>query len=212
MQIRTASAACYVEYQYLLKKTYRLHTKGLGDRPEWSIATTEAGEPTRYDHRNQTCILVTFRRQKAVSWARLLSTVGPTMPEPASPQSLAGGSLNPTAKMIERSRFRVDTSLDPGRGGSRLQPARFTMFAGIIHRSIVTGYEQIATETGHRFEGSGNPVGWLRTRVRELVANSNTIAIASALPSDRASFDHFSQPGYRPIASGKGGHWFRRVA
>ena len=67
MQIRTASAACYVEYRYLLKKPYRLHTNGLGDRPEWSIATTEAGKPTRYDHRNQTCILVTFRRQKAVS-------------------------------------------------------------------------------------------------------------------------------------------------
>ena len=151
MQIRTASAACYLEYRYLLKKTYRLHINGLGDRPEWSIATTEAGKPTRY-HRNQTCILVTFRRQKAVSWARLLSTVGPTMPEPASPQSLAGGSLNPTARMFERSRFRVDTSLDPGRGGSRLQPARFTMFAGIIHRSIVIGHEQIASgKGGHWF-------------------------------------------------------------
>jgi len=214
MQIRADPAAHYGYYQYLSKKTYRLIADGIGYRPELSIGSTEAGERARYDHRNLTCVLVTFGRQTAVSWAQLFSTAGPTMTEPASPQSLASGSLTSTDSMIGRSRFCVETSLDPGRGGSRLQPARFTMFAGIIRRSIVivTGYEQIATETGHRFEGSVNPVGWMRTRVRELIANSNTIAIASALPSDRASFDHFSQPGYHPIASGKGSHWFRKVA
>ncbi|ARS65959.1 autoinducer synthesis protein [Sinorhizobium meliloti] len=212
MQIRTASAARYVEYQDLLKQTYRLRADELGARLEWSIAITEAGERDRYYHRNPTYILATFRRQKAVSWARLLSTVGPTMLERTLPQSLASGSLNPTDRMIERSRFCVDTLLGAGRGGSRLQPAKFTMFAGIIERSIVTGDEQIATATDLCFERIMNPAVWLMTRVGEPVANGNSIAIAGALPSDRASFDHFPQPGCRPIASGNGGHWVRSAA
>ncbi|MFK4259220.1 acyl-homoserine-lactone synthase [Agrobacterium tumefaciens] len=208
MQIRTASAARYGEYQYLLKKTCRLHADGVGDSLERSIATAEAGERARYDRRNLTCILVAFRRQRAVSWAQLLPTVGPSMSEPALPHSLASGSLKSIDRMIGRF-LCVNTSLAPGRGGSRLQLAKLTMFGGIIQRLIVAGYERIA---GLRFKGSVNPVGWLKTRVREPVASGNTLAIASPLPRDRASLDHFSQPGYRPIASGKGSYWFRRAA
>lgn len=212
MQILTVSPDRYVEHQNLLKQMHRLRAAVFRDRLEWDVSITEAGERDQYDDLSPTYILATFCGQKVVGCARLLPAVGPTMLERTFPQLMASGSLNATSRMIESSRFCVDTTLPTGRAGGQLHLATLTMFAGIIEWSMANGYDEIVTATDLRFERILKRAGWPMTRLGEPIAIGNTVAVAGHLPADRKSFDRVRPPGYRSIIADGSGHPFRSAA
>jgi len=203
MQIFTISSDRYVDHSNHLRQMHRLRAAVFGERLEWDVSITDAGERDEYDDLDPTYILAVTDGQKVVGCARLLPSLGPTMLEQTFRQLLASGSLNPSPSTVESSRFCVDTTLAEGRGGGQLHLATLTMFAGIIEWSIANGYEEIVTATDLRFERILNRAGWPIKRLGDPVAIGNTVAVAGTLPADRASFDRVCPQGYRSIAAGR---------
>lgn len=212
MQVLAIAPDRYVEHQNLLKQMSRLRANVFGGRLEWDVTITEGGERDQYDDLNPTYVLAIFGGNKMVGCARLLPAVGPTMLERTFPQLLAVGSLNATSRMIESSRFCVDTTLPAGRGGAQLHLATLTMFAGIIEWSMANGYDQIVTATDLRFERILNRAGWPMARLGDPVAIGKTVAIAGTLPADEKSFKQVCPPNYRSALCSADGHPERSAA
>ncbi|CDZ42330.1 Autoinducer synthesis protein TraI [Neorhizobium galegae bv. officinalis] len=196
MQILSVSPDRYVDRSNLLKKMHCLRAAVFRERLEWEVTITEAGERDEYDELDPTYMLAVTGDERVVGCARLLPAIGPTMLERTFPQLLATGSLNASARMIESSRFCVDTSLPGGRGEGQLHFATLTMFAGIIEWSMANGYDEIVTATDLRFERILNRAGWPMRRIGNPKPIGNTVAIAGILPADRASFDRVCPPDY----------------
>jgi acyl homoserine lactone synthase len=201
MRIITVSPDRYVDHFSLLRQMHRLRAAVFGERLAWDVSITDAGERDEYDDLNPTYILAVTDGQRVVGCARLLPALGPTMLEQTFPQLLATGSLNVSAKMVESSRFCVDTSLAEGRGGGQLHLATLTMFAGIIEWSMANRYDEIVTATDLRFERILNRAGWPMKRLGDPMAIGNTVAVAGTLPADRESFERVCPQGYRSIAA-----------
>lgn len=202
----------YVEHENLLRQMHQLRGAVFGDRLEWDVAITEAGERDQYDDLNPTYVLATFGGSKVVGCARLLPAVGPTMLERTFPQLLATGALSATTAMVESSRFCVDTTLQMGRARGQLHLATLTMFAGIIEWSMATGYDAIVTATDLRFERILNRAGWPMTRLGQPIEIGNTVALAGRLPADRKSFERVCPPGYRSLIANHIGRPLRSAA
>lgn len=201
MQILAVPPDRYVANLELLRQMHRLRAAVFGERLEWDVSITDAGERDEYDDLDPTYILAVTDGQKVVGCARLLPALGPTMLEQTFPQLLASGSLNVSANMVESSRFCVDTSLAAGRGGGQLHLATLTMFAGIIEWSMANGYDEIVTATDLRFERILNRAGWPMKRLGDPMAIGNTVAVAGTLPADRESFERVCPQGNRSIAA-----------
>ncbi|AHG50029.1 autoinducer synthase (plasmid) [Rhizobium leguminosarum bv. trifolii CB782] len=204
MQITTVSPNRYVDHVDPLRQMHRLRAAVFHERLAWDVTITDAGERDEYDNFDPTYILAVTDSQKVVGCARLLPAIGPTMLQQTFPQLLASGSLNASPRMVESSRFCVDTSLAAGRGGGQLHLATLTMFSGIIEWSMANGYDEIVTATDLRFERILNRAGWPMSRLGEPVAIGNTMAVAGTLPADGPSFKRVCPKGYRSIAARRG--------
>jgi acyl homoserine lactone synthase len=147
MQILAVSPKQYLNEPNLLKQMHRLRAAVFSARLEWDVSVSEAGERDEYDDLDPTYILAVADDQKVVGCAGLLPALGPTMLEQTFPQLLATGSPNASARVVESSRFCVDTPLPAGRGESQLHLATLTMFAGIIKWSMASGYDEIVPAT-----------------------------------------------------------------
>lgn len=117
MQAITILPDRFADHSPLLRQMHNLRAAVFRDRLEWDVTITEAGERDEYDDFDPTYILAITDDERVVGCARLLPAIGPTMLERTFPQLLATGSLNASERMIESSRFCVDTSLPVGRGG-----------------------------------------------------------------------------------------------
>ncbi|TCL88891.1 acyl homoserine lactone synthase [Rhizobium sp. PP-WC-2G-219] len=197
MQVFTISPDRYVDHSNLLKQMHRLRAAVFGERLEWNVSVTDAGEHDEYDNLGPTYILAVTGDERVVGCARLLPALGPTMLEQTFPQLLASGSLGASAGMVESSRFCVDTTLAAGRGGGQLHLATLTMFAGIIDWSMANGYDEIVTATDLRFERILNRAGWPMKRLGDPVTIGNTVAVAGTLPAIRESFERVCPRCYR---------------
>ncbi|RWC00259.1 MAG: GNAT family N-acetyltransferase [Mesorhizobium sp.] len=174
----------------------RLRATTFADRLEWNVHVRNGRETDEFDLLDPTYIVVTSDDGAVVGGARLLPALGDTMLERTFPQLLAVGRINAHARMIESSRFCVDTKSNEGRGGP-LHQATLTMFAAIIEWSMLNGYTEIATATDLRFERILNRAGWPMKRLGKPCHIGNTTAIAGILSADRASFRQVCPPGYR---------------
>ncbi|BCH62408.1 acyl-homoserine-lactone synthase (plasmid) [Agrobacterium vitis] len=212
MQILTVSPHRYVEHSNLLKQMHCLRAAVFHERLEWDVTIAETGERDDYDDLDPTYIVAVTDDERVVGCARLLPAIGPTMLERTFPQLLATGSLNASDRMIESSRFCVDTSLPAGRGGGQLHSATLTMFAGIIEWSMENGYDEIVTATDLRFERILNRAGWPMKRLGDPVAVGNTVAVAGTLPADQASFHRVCPSDYRSIIAEFHGRQVRSAA
>lgn len=199
MQVLTVSPDRYADHSHLLRQMHRLRCLVFRQRLGWDVSITNGAEEDEYDSLGPTYILAVTDEERVAGCARLLPAIGPTMLVRTFPQLLATGSLNASARMIESSRFCVDTSLPGGRGEGQLHFATLTMFAGIIEWSMANGYDEIVTATDLRFERILNRAGWPMRRIGNPKPIGNTVAIAGILPADRASFDRVCPPDYHSI-------------
>ncbi len=93
----------------LLTEMHRLRARVFGGRLGWDVEIADGVETDRFDQLNPVYILVVAERGPVLGCARLLPATGPTMLADAFPQLLAGGRLEAHPRMIESSRFCVDT-------------------------------------------------------------------------------------------------------
>jgi acyl homoserine lactone synthase len=175
--------------RYLVNEMHRLRARIFRGRLAWNVRCISGLEIDEFDKRNPFYILCVDPTGTLIGCARLLPASNGTMLEEVFPQLLETGHLSTHHRMIESSRFCVDTEVAADRAQGGLHPATLAMFAGIVEWSILNGYREIVTATDVRLERILRRAGWPLSRVGQPALINETRSVAGLLPADWQSFD-----------------------
>lgn len=173
----------------LIHEMHRLRARIFRGRLAWKVRCTSGLEMDPFDKLNPTYILCLDRFDAVIGCARLLPATGGTMLEEVFPQLLEMAHLPSHHRMIESSRFCVDTNAAAEREQAGLHSATLAMFAGIIEWGILNGYREIVTATDVRLERILRRAGWPLSRLGPPAQINETKSVAGLLPADWVSFD-----------------------
>ncbi len=116
-----------------------------------------------------------------VGGVRLLPTTGPTMLADTFP-SLLGGQVAPCdRKILESSRFCVDTQLTSELAENGLNRATFVLLAAMIEAAQAADAESIVTVTDTRMERILRRAGWPLERIAPPQRLGQTMGLAGYL-------------------------------
>lgn len=173
----------------LIHEMHRLRARIFRGRLAWTVRCTSGLEIDAFDKLEPTYVLCIDRSDAVIGCARLLPAIGGTMLERVFPQLLEMDQLATHHRMIESSRFCVDTNAAAEREQAGLHSATLAMFAGIIEWSILNGYREIVTATDVRLERILRRAGWPLIRLGSPAQINETTSVAGLLPADWLSFD-----------------------
>jgi acyl homoserine lactone synthase len=188
--------AAYDNFAVLLDAMHRLRARVFQERLNWDVAVRDGREADAFDTCNPTYVLALSEQNRVLGCARLLPAAGTTLLDVLFPELRGSGLLKPHARMVESSRFCVDTGHETERAGRRLHDATSTLFAVLIEWSRSQGYREIVTATDVRIERLLRQAGWPMTRIGEPRQIGNTLAVAGRLPVNQMSFDRVRPANY----------------
>ena len=179
----------------LVDQMHRLRARVFKDRMGWDVTVTERQESDQFDELNPTSILV-VDRGVVIGHTRVLPAMGPTMLSEAFSFLTSSSAFAPHSRMLETSRFCVDTST------ARLTPdgihlATMALIAGILEWADLGGCSEIVTVTDVRLERILRRVGLPLRRLGEPTRIGNTLALAGIIDVDSASFQRVRPGQYR---------------
>lgn len=180
----------------LVNEMHRLRARIFGGRLNWNVQCKSGLETDEFDERQPSYILCLNHAGAVVGCARLLPASNGTMLEQVFPQLLETGHLVTHHRMIESSRFCVDTDASADREQGGLHSGTLAMFAGIVEWSILNGYSEIVTATDVRLERILRRAGWPLSRVGQPSLINETRSVAGLLPVDWQSFDLLRPSNY----------------
>jgi acyl homoserine lactone synthase len=180
----------------LIHEMHRLRARIFRGRLAWTVRCTSGLEIDGFDKQKPTYVLCINRSDAVIGCARLLPATGDTMLEKVFPQLLETGQLPRHHRMIESSRFCVDTNAAAEREQAGLHSATLAMFAGIVEWSILHGYREIVTATDVRLERILRRAGWPLRRLGSPLQINETKSVAGLLPADWVSFDRLRPDAY----------------
>jgi acyl homoserine lactone synthase len=196
MRVIAIEPEAYDNFAVLLDSMHRLRARVFQERLNWDVAVTDDREADAFDSCNPTYVLALSEQNHVVGCARLLPATGPTLLNVLFPELRGSSLFKPHARMIESSRFCVDTGHETERAGQTLHDATSTLFAALIEWSVSQGYTEIVTATDVRIERILRRAGWPMTRIGEPRRIGNTLAVAGLLPADEVSFDRVRPADY----------------
>jgi acyl homoserine lactone synthase len=171
----------------LLTEMYRLRRRVFKDRLDWAVSVSGDLELDVYDALNPTYLLVMSNDGNLVGGVRLLPTTGPTMLADTFPALLGGQAAPHSEKILESSRFCVDTKLASELAENGLNRATFILFAAMIEGARAVNAESIVTVTDMRMERILRRAGWPLERIAPPQRLGQTMALAGYLhASDQA--------------------------
>lgn len=171
----------------LLTAMYRLRRRVFKDRLDWAVSVSGDLELDVYDALNPTYLLVMSGEGNLVGGVRLLPTTGPTMLADTFPALLGGQAAPHSEKILESSRFCVDTKLASELAENGLNRATFILFAAMIEGARAVNAESIVTVTDMRMERILRRAGWPLERIAPPQRLGQTMALAGYLhASDQA--------------------------
>lgn len=180
----------------IIDEMHRLRARIFQGRLSWNVRCDDGREYDEFDELSPTYVLALSDTDAVIGCARLLPAVGTTMLSAVFPQLLRRGRLPAHPRMIESSRFCVDTDCKEGRVDGSLHAATLTMFAGIVEWCMASGYNEIATATDVRFERILKRAGWPMDRLGDPTMINETRSVAGILPADAESFRRLRPDGY----------------
>ncbi|WP_035971274.1 acyl-homoserine-lactone synthase [Bradyrhizobium sp. WSM3983] len=196
----------------VLTSMYRLRRRIFKDRLDWSVSISGDMEIDVYDALSPTYILAVSEQQEVLGCVRLLPTTGPTMLADTFGNLLGNRAAPRDERILESSRFCVDTgrTFEASRHG--LSRATFVLFAAMIEAMRAKGAQSIVTVTDARMERILRRAGWPLERLSEPQPLGQTIALAGFLhDSDEALAAMYRQAGVNgPVLVGTGSE--RRAA
>lgn len=165
----------------LLAAMYRLRRRVFKDRLDWSVSVSGDMELDVYDALNPTYLLVTSNQGDVVGSVRLLPTTGPTMLANTFQALLGCHEAPKCARILESSRFCVDTKLATELGENSLNRATFILFAAMIEGLRAARADSIVTVTDARMERILRRAGWPLERIAPPQRIGQTMALAGFL-------------------------------
>ena len=164
------------QYPLLVDQMHRLRARVFKERMGWDVTVIDGQEFDQFDELNPTSILV-VDRGVVVGHTRVLPATGPTMLSETFAFLAPNGAYAPHERMLETSRFCVDTSTarltDDG-----IHLVTMTLIAGILEWADLGGYSEIMTVTDVRLERILRRVGLPLRRLGNTARIGNTIALA----------------------------------
>ena len=171
----------------LLAAMYRLRRRIFKDRLDWSVSVSGDLELDVYDALNPTYLLVMSGAREVVGCVRLLPTTGPTMLAETFPSLLGGHTAPRSERILESSRFCVDTKLAAELVENGLNRGTFILFAAMIESLHAANANSIVTVTDTRMERILRRAGWPLERIAPPQRIGQTTALAGFLhASDEA--------------------------
>lgn len=179
----------------LVDQMHRLRARVFKDRMGWDVTVTDGQEFDQFDELNPTNILV-VDRGVVVGHTRVLPATGPTMLSKTFGFLVASNAFAPHSRMLETSRFCVDTST------ARFTPdgihlATMTLIAGILEWADLGGHSEIVTVTDVRLERILRRVGLPLRRLGEPTRIGNTLALAGMVDVDTGSIQRVRPRQYK---------------
>jgi acyl homoserine lactone synthase len=165
----------------LLAATYRLRRRVFRERLDWSVSVSGEFELDVYDTLGPTYLLLMSEAGEVVGSVRLLPTTGPTMLSDTFPGLLGGVAVPQDQRILESSRFCVDTGLAAEQAGNGLNRATFILFAAMIEAARAAGADSIVTVTDTRMERILRRAGWPLQRIAAPQQLGVTMAVAGFL-------------------------------
>jgi N-acyl-L-homoserine lactone synthetase len=165
----------------LLAAMYRLRRRVFKDRLDWSVSVSGELELDVYDALGPTYLILISDAGEPVGSVRLLPTTGPTMLADTFPSLLGRVSAPRNERILESSRFCVDTTLAAEQAGNGLGRVTFILFAAMIEAARVAGADSIVTVTDIRMERILRRAGWLLRRIAAPQPVGVTMAVAGFL-------------------------------
>lgn len=164
-----------------LTSMYRLRRRVFKERLDWSVSVSGDLEIDIYDALSPTYLLVVSDESEVLGCVRLLPTTGPTMLADTFGNLLGTRAAPRDERILESSRFCVDTerSVEPGR--NRLNRATFVLFAAMIEAMQARAAQSIVTVTDARMERILRRAGWPLERLSEPRPLGQTMALAGYL-------------------------------
>jgi N-acyl-L-homoserine lactone synthetase len=170
----------------LLSEMYRLLRRIFKDRLDWSVSVSGDLELDVFDALNPT-YLIAVSHDTVTGCVRLLPTTGPTMLADTFPMLLDGQPAPRSDRILESSRFCVDTQLAAGSGNNRLNRGTFILFAAMIESLRAVAADSIVTVTDTRMERILRRAGWPLERIAPPQRIGETMVLAGFLhASDEA--------------------------
>lgn len=180
----------------LVNEMHRLRDRIFRGRLAWNVRCTSGLEIDQFDEMRPVYIMCLDPTDTVIGSARLLHATGGTMLQVVFPQLLQTVQFAVHRRMIESSRFCVDTESNAAREPGGLHTATLAMFAGIIEWSILNGFREIVTATDIRLERILRRAGWPLTRLGSPVTINETRSVAGLLSADWVSFDLLRPTSY----------------
>jgi N-acyl-L-homoserine lactone synthetase len=165
----------------LLASMFRLRRRVFKDRLDWTVSVSGDLELDVYDALNPTYLVMVSGGREVLGCVRLLPTTGPTMLAETFPQLLNGQQPPRSSRVLESSRFCVDTSLAAQAAENGLNRATFILFAAMIESLSLLDADSIVTVTDTRMERILRRAGWPLDRVAPPQRIGTTMALAGFL-------------------------------
>jgi N-acyl-L-homoserine lactone synthetase len=180
----------------LLTAMYRLRRRVFKERLNWTVPVSGDIELDVYDTLNPTYLLVMTNTNKVAGCVRLLPSTGPTMLADTFSFLLDGQMAPRSERVLESSRFCVDTELVSELSDNGLNRATFMLFAAMIETLQSVGAGSIVTVTDTRMERILRRAGWPLERIAPPQRLGDTMALAGFLhASDEARMAMCRQAG-----------------
>ncbi|OKO87621.1 conjugal transfer protein TraI [Bradyrhizobium sp. NAS80.1] len=170
-----------------LTSMYRLRRRVFKDRLDWSVSVSGDLEIDIYDALSPTYLLAVSNAEEVLGCVRLLPTLGPTMLADTFADLLGSRTAPRDERILESSRFCVDTERAAESGRSGFNRATFVLFAAMLEAMRARGARSIVTVTDTRMERILRRAGWPLERLSEPQPIGQTKALAGFLhDSDQA--------------------------
>jgi N-acyl-L-homoserine lactone synthetase len=187
----------------VLAAMYRLRRRVFRDRLDWSVSVSGDLELDVFDALKPT-YLVVMNDGSVIGCVRLLPTTGPTMLSETFPELLGGQTPPNSARILESSRFCVDTDISAELASNGLSRATFVLFAAMIEYLRLADADSIVTVTDARMERILRRAAWPLERIASPLRIGRTMALAGFLHrSDEALIAMYDQLGVKgPVLGG----------
>ena len=183
----------------LLERMHELRARVFKHRLDWDVHVEHNQEKDEYDRLDPTYLVLVGNDGQVIGCARLLPSTGPTMLGQTFPFLADASRVPKSGRVVESSRFCIDTERSDIVSASGLRDATHTLFAGIIEWSMANGFDRIVTVTDVRFERILNRAKWPLERLGAPHPVGNTIAVAGLLTADDASLELVRPSSYVPL-------------
>lgn len=187
MHVLAVPQSNYAAHLDLIMDMHRLRRRVFKDRLDWDVSVSGDMEIDPYDALGPVHLIQVSDEGSVIGCVRLLPTTGPTMLANTFPALLDGQEPPRDPRIVESSRFCVDTERAARSGKRGLRQATSALFAAMIEWGLTQDVSAIVTVTDTRVERILRRSSWPLERIGSPREIGSTETVAGFLEVSKAA-------------------------